>query len=103
MTEKELVQKVQEYYSRTAGAGNFYIWRSPAFQKMRWDIFGVFDLIVLLKGRDEPTFIQVTTAPNLSARRRKIALFFQEIKMRINWCYIFAWHDKINDFIIEEV
>lgn len=103
MTEKELVQKLHEYYSRTAGAGNFYIWRAPAFQKMRWDIFGIFDVILLLKGRPEPTFIQITTAPNMSARRRKIASFWQKFGMRLNHCFIFAWSDRINDFLIEEV
>ena len=65
------------------------------------DIFGVFDLVAVRKG--SITFIQLTTKPNLSARRKKIQAWYREVGKRTPRCYVWAWDKKRSAFKIENV
>jgi hypothetical protein len=77
----------------------FVVWFPPVVKYFQRDIFGVFDLIAI-KG-DLLNFIQITTLPNLSARRKKIQEFFSKNSCFIQRSYIWAWDENINDFKIE--
>lgn len=84
------------------------IWKSPSFKKMRWDIFGVFDLICVSNKEifcenNEIRFIQFTSLPNLSARRNKIKEFLKKNKIFLNNCYIYAYDKKKSIFRIEKI
>jgi len=73
------------------------------------DIFGAFDMVCCKKGAGNLKFIQLTTAPNLSARRKKIQSFLK--KNGINGpkivfgaeVEIWAWAKKIKKFKIETI
>ena len=88
MKEKELLDRA------TVSLSTIYpgcaIWRAPAFKLLRWDVFGIFDLVVATK-TGEVLFIQVTTAPNLSARRKKIQNFFDKHSFVIPNASIWSW------------
>lgn len=94
MSEKELIEKIKEIYK------GYLIWRAPAFGRMRWDIFGLFDLVLLSRAGDV-IFIQVTTITNISHRRRKIAEEVMRIGYTIPHAFIYAWNDKKQEFKIE--
>ena len=101
MTEKKLVQLLYDYFEANS-SGDFIFWRAPAFKTFRWDIFGIFDVVIVFR-TGQVHFIQVTTAPNLAARRRKIVAYFEQVKFKIPNAYIFAWSDINEEFIIEEI
>ncbi len=73
------------------------------------DIFGAFDIVCCKKGAGNIKFIQLTTLPNLSARRKKIKSFFK--KNRVSGpkiifgaeAEIWAWTKKQKKFKIETV
>jgi len=82
----------------------------PAKVKFRQnDIFGAFDIICCKKGAGNLKFIQLTTASNLSTRRKKIRAFLK--KNRINGpkivfgaeIEIWAWSKKEKGFKTEIV
>lgn len=102
MTEKDIINLVNQFLFIKYGEGNFVSWRAPAFRELRWDIFGVFDLIVAIKD-EPPIFIQATTVTNLSHRRKKIKEFFAQHQVFLNRCYIYAWNDRLDEFKIEHV
>lgn len=69
MKEKELRGKIRDELERMG----FVLWFAPAYGKMRWDIFTIFDLVAVHKSTiAEVNFIQFTTMSHVSHRRRKI-------------------------------
>lgn len=100
MKEKEILERatfqLEHAYPGCA------VWRAPAFKMMRWDVFGIFDLVVATPS-GQIIFIQCTTTPNLAARRKKIAAFFVEHKFVIPNSFIWAWAGTMDRFIIEKV
>lgn len=80
----------------------FTVWFPPHIKYFQNDIFGVFDLIAI-KEQGIINFIQITTLPNLSARRKKILTFFSQTGFIYHRVYIWAWDNKINDFKIENL
>jgi len=100
MTENEIKKLAVEYLERNYP--DAIIWVAPAFRKMRWDIFGVFDLILLCEGK--AFFIQYTTLTNLSHRRNKINDFLSKINWNDNFgIVIMAWDKKKGVFKIEKL
>jgi len=79
----------------------YICWYPP---KVRWkkegDIFGVFDLVATKENIIR--FIQLTTTPNLSARRKKIQNWMRENK--IKWsAEVWAYNKKKKVFKKEEI
>ena len=78
-------------------------WYAPKVKFQQTDIFGVFDLICWEKASKNLKFIQLTTLPNLSARRKKIQSFFKKnkIKAKSAKVEIWAWNKRQKNFKIE--
>jgi hypothetical protein len=81
-------------------------WPAKAIFKQN-DIFGIFDLICVKKRAGNLKFIQLTTLPNLSTRKKKIRAFFKKIKInsriRNNMgVEIWAWDSRNKTFKIEK-
>lgn len=100
MTEKDIIfnakDKLEMLYPKCA------VWKAPSFKTMSWDIFGLFDLCVATPD-GQIIFIQCTTTPNLSARRKKIQSFFTAKNFTIPNSYIWAWDNAKYKFVIEKV
>ncbi len=82
-------------------------WPSKAIFKQN-DIFGIFDLICLKKRAGNLKFIQLTTLPNLSTRKKKIRAFFKKNKINskvINnmEVEIWAFSKREKNFRIEKI
>ncbi|MBI2038516.1 MAG: hypothetical protein HYT19_01160 [Candidatus Nealsonbacteria bacterium] len=78
-------------------------WYAPKVKFQQTDIFGVFDLICWQKASKNLKFIQLTTLPNLSARRKKIQGFLKENKItaKSTGVEIWAWNGRQKNFKIE--
>jgi hypothetical protein len=78
-------------------------WYAPKVKFQQTDIFGVFDLICWEKSSKNLKFIQLTTLPNLSARRKKIQGFFKanKITQKSAEVEIWAWNSRQKNFKIE--
>ena len=75
-------------------------WYAP---KVRWkqtDVFGIIDVLAL-RGKEKKN-IQLTTLPNVSAKRKKIFNFCTTFKVEIP-VEIWAWCDKKKCFKKERV
>ena len=85
------------------------VWWPAKVKFKQNDIFGAFDVICCKKGAGNLKFIQLTTLPNLSARRKKIKYFLK--KNRISGprtvfkaeVEIWAWAGNRKEFKIEAV
>jgi hypothetical protein len=83
------------------------VWWPAKVKFKQNDIFGAFDIVCCKKGAGTLKFIQLTTAPNLSARRKKIQAFLK--RNGINGpkivfgaeVEIWAWAEKHKKFKIE--
>lgn len=102
MIEKEILSKCCLYFEEQFG-NEVALWRSPSYKKRRWDIFGVFDILVIFNNFKAPYLIQCTTLTNLSHRRKKINAFWETLGWRYAHSYVFAWDEKNNCFKIEKV
>ncbi|OGZ23338.1 MAG: hypothetical protein A3A08_02430 [Candidatus Nealsonbacteria bacterium RIFCSPLOWO2_01_FULL_41_9] len=78
-------------------------WYAPKVKFHETDIFGVFDLICWEKSSKNLKFIQLTTLPNLSSRRKKIQGFFKKnrITKKSVEVEIWAWNSRQKNFKIE--
>jgi len=89
--------------------GKNYIFWYPAKIKFKQnDIFGVFDLICWKKRVGELKFIQLTTLPNLSTRRKKIKNFLKRNKISLSArsdikIEIWAWSKREKKFRIIKI
>jgi len=85
------------------------IWWPAKVKFKQNDIFGAFDMVCCKKGAGDIKFIQLTTAPNLSARRKKIQAFLEENKIKGPKTVfgaeaeIWAWAEKRQEFKIETI
>jgi len=85
------------------------IWWPAKVKFKQNDIFGIFDLACCKKGTGDIKFIQLTTAPNLSARRKKIQFFMAENQIKGPKASfgaeveIWAWAAKRHEFRIETI
>lgn len=86
----------------------YIVWCPPNVKYAQTDIFGIFDGVAVKKGNNKHTaselllYIQWTTKPNISARRKKILAFFEENFLHIP-CEIWGWDDKKKEFKIEQI
>ena len=87
-----------------------WVYWYPARVKFKQnDIFGVFDLVCCRQNSGSLKFIQLTTASNLSARRKKIQTFLRENKINKKKTIleaemeIWAWRDNKKDFKVETI
>lgn len=101
MKESELLKKAISHYENKDGK-KWVVWKAPAFAQHRWDIFTIYDLVAVSE-EGAVHFIQVTTKPNLSARRKKIQAFFIANALIIPHSYIFAWDNRLEYFKISEI
>lgn len=60
---------------------NWIYWYPSKVKYKQNDIFGVFDLICWQKKTTNIKFVQLTTLPNLSARKKKIKNFLKKNKL----------------------
>jgi hypothetical protein len=75
-------------------------WFAPKVKFHETDIFGIADLICCRKNKIK--FIQLTTLPNISFKRKKIINFFKKNKVKLP-IEIWAWNSKKKKFKIEKI
>jgi hypothetical protein len=98
MKENEIYKKfVEKFIDKDK-----VFWKAPCYQKLSWDIFGIFDIIVIDKYSHEILFAQLTTLTNLSHRRKKIQDFFTQQEFVIPNSYIFAYDPETGSWKIEK-
>ena len=76
------------------------VWFPKKVKFWETDIFGVYDILAVRKNKLR--FIQITTLPNLSARRKKIQNFLIPNEVNIP-SEIWAYDKKKKKFKIEKV
>jgi len=76
------------------------VWYAPKVKFHQTDIFGIIDLMAL-KGKRQKN-IQLTTPPNVSAKRKKILNFLKKSKVELP-VEIWAWSSKSKSFKIEKI
>jgi len=82
------------------------VWHGPKVKYKQTDIFGTFDLICWKKRVGELKFIQLTTLPNLSTRRKKIKNFLKKNKINTKILpaveiELWAWNKNNKKFKVE--
>ncbi len=78
-----------------------WVWWYPSKVKYKQnDIFGIIDLLAL-KGKRRKN-IQLTTLPNVSAKRKKITNFLKTFKVELP-VEIWAWDQKKKKFRKEKI
>ncbi len=84
----------------------FVYWYPAKVKFKQNDIFGVFDLVCWRKRTTKIKFLQLTTLPNFSARKKKIENFLrknrfpQKVSVDIE---IWAWNQRKKEFKREAV
>ena len=81
-------------------ANGWVTWFAPKVKFHKTDVFGIIDLLAL-KGRRQKN-IQLTTLPNVSAKRKKITNFLKKYKVELP-VEIWAWGQKKKTFKKERV
>lgn len=76
------------------------IWYAPKVKYKQTDIFGIIDLLAL-RGKERKN-IQLTTLPNVSAKRKKIINFLKKFKVELP-VEIWSWDKKRKDFRKEKI
>ncbi|XOB41239.1 MAG: hypothetical protein ACKKMW_00605 [Candidatus Nealsonbacteria bacterium] len=79
---------------------NWVCWYPAKVKYKQNDVFGIIDLLAL-KGRKKKN-IQLTTLPNISARRKKIISFLKTFKVELP-VEIWAWDKKKKEFKKEKI
>jgi len=91
-TRKKAVQELR-------GSG-WVVWYPCKVKFKQNDIFGIIDMLAL-KGRGRKN-IQLTTLPNISAKRKKITNFLKTFKVELP-VEIWAWNRKKRKFRKEKI
>ena len=76
------------------------VWFAPKVKFHETDVFGIVDLLAL-KGKRQKN-IQLTTLPNVSAKRKKITAFLEKYKVEFP-VEIWAWSQKKKTFKKERI
>jgi len=76
------------------------VWFAPKVKFQQTDVFGIIDLMAL-KGKRQKN-IQLTTPPNVSAKRKKIINFLQKYKVELP-VEIWAWNSRKKEFKKERI
>jgi len=80
--------------------GGWIVWFAPKVKYRQTDVFGIIDLLAL-KGKKKKN-IQLTTLPNVSAKRKKILNFLKKFKVELA-VEIWAWDGRKKAFKEEKV
>lgn len=91
-TRKKAIQELRE--------NGWVTWYPSKVRFKQNDVFGIIDVLAL-KGKKKKN-IQLTTLPNVSAKRKKIINFLEEFKVELPveiWC----WDQKRKKFRKEKV
>ncbi len=78
----------------------YVCWYAPKVKFHETDVFGIIDLLAL-KGRRQRN-IQLTTFPNVSAKRKKITNFLKKNKIQMT-VEIWAWNSSKKFFKFEKI
>jgi len=78
----------------------YICWYAPKVKFHETDVFGIVDLLAL-RGKRQKN-IQLTTLPNVSAKRKKITTFLEKYKVEFP-VEIWAWNQKKKVFKKETV
>ncbi|MDP2864210.1 MAG: hypothetical protein Q8N73_00930 [bacterium] len=89
---KKAIEKLQ--------ADGWVTWFAPKVKYQQTDIFGIIDLLAIKKKKMKK--IQLTTLPNVSAKRKKITNFLKKNKVELS-VEIWAWHSSKKIFRIEKI
>ena len=92
VTRKKVIQILEKQ--------GWLVWYAPKVKYQQTDIFGIIDLLAI-KGRRKKN-IQLTTLPNISARRKKITNFLKTFKVELP-VEIWAWDQKKKEFRKEKI
>jgi len=76
------------------------VWFAPKVKFQQTDVFGIIDLLAL-RGKRQKN-IQLTTLPNVSAKRKKIVNFLKKFKVELP-VEIWSWDKKRREFRKEKV
>jgi hypothetical protein len=97
MKEKEIEKYAQaEVLMRSRGPVVFYF---PPKQKfLRYDIFGVFDFMVLSTKNGKIEFYQITTIQHMSERRKKILAWIEKDNVKSGNFYLWAYNKTKGGF-----
>ena len=76
------------------------VWFAPKVKFQQTDIFGIIDLMTLKERRQKN--IQLTTPPNVSAKRKKIINFLKTNKVELP-VEIWSWNSKKKIFKKERI
>jgi hypothetical protein len=82
------------------GEEGWITWYSPKVKYKQTDVFGIIDVLAL-KGRKKKN-IQLTTLPNISAKRKKIINFLKTFKVELP-VEIWGWDQKKRKFKKEKI
>ncbi|MBZ9571739.1 hypothetical protein KJA15_00135 [Patescibacteria group bacterium] len=85
---------------RVLEEGGWIVWFSPKVKYQQTDVFGIIDLLAL-RGKEKKN-IQLTTLPNVSAKRKKITSFLKKFKVELP-VEIWAWDKKKRKFRKEKI
>jgi len=96
MREAEIRKKAIEILKRD----KWIVWYAPKVKFKQTDIFGIIDLLAL-KGRRKKN-IQLTTLPNVAAKRKKITNFLKTFKVELP-VEIWGWNRKKKEFRKEKI
>ena len=75
-------------------------WAPPKVRFQQSDVFGIIDVLALR--RNQRKNIQLTTLPNVAARRKKITTFLASNQIQLP-VEIWSWHPKKKEFKKEKV
>lgn len=78
----------------------FICWFAPKVKFRITDVFGIVDLLAL-RGRQRKN-VQLTTLPNVSAKRKKITAFLKKYKVEFP-VEIWAWNQRKKNFKKERI
>ena len=79
------------------------VWWSPSFQRMRWDIFTIFDCVVASRAGGPIYFYQITTISHVSHRRRKIYDYLAKQKIFVPNAFIWGYDAKHKKSRLEKI
>ena len=93
MKESQIRKKALE----TLEKNHWHCWWPKKVRYQETDVFGIYDILAL-KG-NVVRWIQITTASNISARRKKIEGFLKSVKSSLP-SEVWGWDKKRKDFKI---
>ena len=97
MPKEALIRKKAIQILEKAG---WITWFASKVKYQQTDVFGIIDLLAL-RGKERKN-IQLTTLPNVSAKRKKIISFLRKFKVQLP-VEIWAWSNKKKEFRKEKV